>query len=468
MHECPKVVHLTPHLNGGLGKVLLTQVRLFPATHEIYVYEQDKNSVSEEFRAYDKKITFGDINRLQDYDFSSKVTQVELWNHPLIYSLIISGYLDHCYTLIGCIHIQGTAPPQLITKPVLEYFDYLLTTGSWLQDYLNKKSQTSLAEKITDIQFPINEQFLTRIGSKRRSQINGLTVAYVGTVSYSKMSKDFLSICRSLPRNSKIIIVGPTDTSIIQEAQEEYPDLNISFLGRIECVDKVLEKTDIFLYPLRRGHYGTGELALVEAMAMGLPVVSFCNEAESRLIKDKVTGFICKDNNEMKRVLAELSENQDLRHQIGDAAKKDIRQSYSSHEFKEKLSLIYSDVIKEAKNLSSKKRNSYKAIENWQNKYKELCLEGFFCFIESLRSLDDSNKKIVNVLNQILKKLIKSEYSISEEESLTVCSFFNQHPGYSYDSKGGIGHYLYCFPKDRGLKLIYESVQSQNCTKDRF
>jgi hypothetical protein len=52
---------------------------------------------------------------------------------------------------------------------------------------------------------------------------------------------------------------------------------------------------DIFIYPLRPDHYGTGEQVIIEALASGLPVVAFDNPAERELIEHGVTGFLATD-----------------------------------------------------------------------------------------------------------------------------------------------------------------------------
>jgi hypothetical protein len=86
----------------------------------------------------------------------------------------------------------------------------------------------------------------------------------------------------------------------------------VSVHGWVNGVIGFLEKSDIFIYPLRGGHYGTGEQVILEAMASGLPVVVFDNAAESAIVSNGETGFIAKTAAEFIEFVIRIASDKEL------------------------------------------------------------------------------------------------------------------------------------------------------------
>ncbi|MBN1130982.1 MAG: glycosyltransferase, partial [Chitinispirillaceae bacterium] len=86
---------------------------------------------------------------------------------------------------------------------------------------------------------------------------------------------------------------------------------------------------DVFGYPLGRDHYGTGEQALIEAMAAGLPVVVFDNGSERHLVEHGETGLVVKNEREYTAALEKLHRDEALRRRLGDRARERARALFS-------------------------------------------------------------------------------------------------------------------------------------------
>jgi len=99
-----------------------------------------------------------------------------------------------------------------------------------------------------------------------------------------------------------------------------------------------LSHADIFIFPSR---YEGFPLALTEAMASGLPSLGFIDcSGVNQLIKDEVTGFLCRDENEMLQRLEELMNSETLRLEMGINARTSM-ESYSE----DKIAQQWRDLI---------------------------------------------------------------------------------------------------------------------------
>lgn len=95
--------------------------------------------------------------------------------------------------------------------------------------------------------------------------------------------------------------------------------------GITNDVKSVLQQGDIYAFPSAYEGFG---LSLGEAMSMGLPAIGYKNcSAVNELIQDGINGFLCDDGvDDFADKLKTLMENQDLRVQMGQAARESMKQ----------------------------------------------------------------------------------------------------------------------------------------------
>jgi len=119
----------------------------------------------------------------------------------------------------------------------------------------------------------------------------------------------------------------------------------IRLAGRVEDVPGLLQAADIFAMPsLWEGL----PLALLEAMAAGLPVVGYAVDGIREIIADSRTGFLAeaRDSAGLAQALATLIKDGPVREAMGMAARKVVETEYSLDAVVERLEGIYSAGIR--------------------------------------------------------------------------------------------------------------------------
>lgn len=84
------------------------------------------------------------------------------------------------------------------------------------------------------------------------------------------------------------------------------------------------------------------QLSLVEAMAAGLPCVTFDCAEHADLIQHGTTGFLCQSEREMVEHIAKLIDDAHLRLSIGENAREYARYRFDEAVFQQKLLAVYS------------------------------------------------------------------------------------------------------------------------------
>lgn len=127
--------------------------------------------------------------------------------------------------------------------------------------------------------------------------------------------------------NWRIVGYGPlleeVKKSII--ALEQPKNLTIQWFG-FDIPKKYFSDSDIFAY---FSYEDNMPIAVMEAMASGLPVVTNKVGAVDEIIKSNVDGFVAGNNQDYQNILLGLMNSFDLRQKIGRAAREKIRNKFS-------------------------------------------------------------------------------------------------------------------------------------------
>ena len=88
-------------------------------------------------------------------------------------------------------------------------------------------------------------------------------------------------------------------------------------------------------------------MAILEAMACGLPIISTRVGAIPEVITDGVEGFLIEpgDIEALADCIVRLGKDSQLRQRMGDAARKTVQQQYSLNAMVERLMDIYREVL---------------------------------------------------------------------------------------------------------------------------
>lgn len=133
-----RVLHITAHLGGGVGKVLSGVVaesarRRDDTRHTIACLE-----VPEKRTFLDRVLSWGgevliapSFDRLAEEVDRADIVQVEWWHHPTVAGWLCSGVLPSMRLLVWC-HVSGLYPPVIPPEFVLSVHRFLFTSPcSW-------------------------------------------------------------------------------------------------------------------------------------------------------------------------------------------------------------------------------------------------------------------------------------------------------------------------------------------------
>jgi len=186
--------------------------------------------------------------------------------------------------------------------------------------------------------------------SKRKAiaQTSKLTVGTLGRLTIEKGTRVFVEaiphVITSSPHHLNFIIAG--DGELRGELETQVKKLgigdSITFLGFVPEEKKldVLSSFDIFVFPSLAEGFG---IALIEAMALGLP----CVVSDLPVLREVTDGGRCAilfetaNAQDLAEKIIQLSEDTNLRQQLGQKARRRVEENYSLERFIENYDHLY-------------------------------------------------------------------------------------------------------------------------------
>ena len=146
-------------------------------------------------------------------------------------------------------------------------------------------------------------------------------------------------------KNLKYFVAGkgPLEATLQQEIHESGLDDRVKLLGFRTDIKDLLKSADVFVLPSKREGLS---VALMEAMASGLPIICSKIRGNTDLIDDGKGGYLCdvNDINTYVNALTRLLDDPDLRHQMSVYNQNKI-QEFSINVVDRKMKSIYQEVI---------------------------------------------------------------------------------------------------------------------------
>lgn len=432
-NEKINILHITPHLGGGVGSVLLNWLS-FAKNDKKYCHSiATLDYANEKSKKMSSEIgfeLFSDMHKspeaLLKLISNADIILVHFWNHPLLYDFLVRNELPES-RIIFWSHISGFTPPNIFPQKALNYPDkFVFTTplsfdSKEIQEFGNK-------EKLTSIWSTGGVEHVKNITPKPHK---GFNIGYIGTVDYSKMHPDFLEICSkiNIPDAKFIICGGAKHLEIQKQAQNLGIADKFEFLGEVKDITKYLEIFDVFSYPLNPNHYGTCDQALQEAMAAGVVPVTLNNPMENYMLKNGKTGIVANNVEEYISSIEKLYHNPELRKKLSESAKEYAFNKYSITNLQNDWNKIFEELLLMEK--TSKK---------WYIKDRNLTY--FDIFLESLGEY-------------------KSLFMIKSDEDIQRIQELSKLPNWSSRTKGTSYQYYDFFNNCEELKKISQIMNSE-------
>ncbi|MDR1379527.1 MAG: glycosyltransferase [Synergistaceae bacterium] len=145
----------------------------------------------------------------------------------------------------------------------------------------------------------------------------GFVIGYVGSPTYKKLPYDFLDYVDAAVKlipDARFVMVGESDRKIVHP--------NVTFKGWVDDVYRAMLEFDVFGYLLQSDSTATTENAVLEAMAVGLPIVLSREPAGKWLVEHEVNGMLIKSASEYAKALFSLRQSEQSRARYGNNARK--------------------------------------------------------------------------------------------------------------------------------------------------
>jgi glycosyltransferase involved in cell wall biosynthesis len=222
-------------------------------------------------------------------------------------------------------------------------------------DKLTAVSKSVLKHAIEDLKVPWSKISIIPNGvdtnayvpSNRRSE--NTVITYVGRLIGNKGPQYLIQaaprILRSHPEvHIHIVGEGPLKTYLVKQVASEKLENNVHFFGNVSDTIPILQETSIFV----RSSLTEGmSLAVLEAMACGLPVVASNVEGNAEIVENNITGFLVPpaDPGALVEAVEYLLNNPKIAMEMGRRARKKTEKSYDWQKIADLTLEIYSSLI---------------------------------------------------------------------------------------------------------------------------
>lgn len=426
------ILHLAPHLGGGVGSVLLNYLKLAKEksnyNHKIlcldYLNDYAKNFLIKEDIFYRDNV-FTNKQYVLDSIRRADITLIHWWNHPQLFDILVNEEFNSSRVIFWS-HVSGFNPPYVFSKKLIDFADKFVFT-------------TPISNEVDEIQglSDFSKKKLHSIWSTRgvdhtkdivRQNHDSFQVGYIGTLDYSKLNENFLEMSKKIKiPNVKFVVCGGGNSEAEIEAQAKNMNLQsvFEFTGWVNDISKYLSRFDVFGYPLSRHHYGTCDQVLAEAMACGVPPVVLDNPMERYIVKDQITGIVAKNELEYIKGVEGLYKNPNLLRTLSQNAKEEAIRRFSA----DKLIGDWDDTFQEVIQLEKSNRR-------WKKEKGRLAPSEVFA--ESLGDYGEAFKKYINSKSDS-EKLQNADYisALAKESSI-----------WRSKTKGSVHHYASFFKED--------------------
>lgn len=250
--------------------------------------------------------------------------------------------------------LKDTAPTAMhrmrdrIIQPFVSYMikksDRFIVTSEYIKNqWMNRGN-----EKIIEVVYPpFNLEKYDKAVRTPRKKIEsiGKMAGFVGRLSEEKSINTLLEamaiVIKEIPdMGCTIVGTGPMEQRLKSRCDILKISDHIEFTGYMENSFEALREIDVFVLPSRTEGC---PIVILEAMAMGLPVVATNIGGNPELVTDNETGLLvpCGDSNRMANAIIELVKNRERARTMGQNGRRRAFSQFNPSSFASKMQMLY-------------------------------------------------------------------------------------------------------------------------------
>jgi len=222
-----------------------------------------------------------------------------------------------------------------ISKDAYQYFERVLPTD---------------LRNVTLLSNAVNTARFTKPATHVRStDVNTLHLVTVGTLVDKKNQSFLVDVVHELVKRKQAVHLhilgdGPNRKRLVEKTMHLDLQQHITFHGNVQHVQDYLWNSDIYVHG---AYYEPFGLAMVEAMAAGLPVVSLDGKGNRDIIRNGENGYILPEQNKaaFADIIIALANNKTLYQQILEEGFKTAQQ-FDIVSYTQKLLALYQQALK--------------------------------------------------------------------------------------------------------------------------
>ncbi|MEI6128187.1 MAG: glycosyltransferase family 4 protein, partial [Pseudomonadota bacterium] len=228
----------------------------------------------------------------------------------------------------------------------------VITISQWIGHFVTKVERVPI-EKVTPIYYGLDEikplhpdqSLRVEFGFSSREIVLGMIARLVEQKGHYYLIEAFSKAFEENP-NLRLLIVGDGElkAALQNQVHKKKLDRVIRFTGYRNDITDVLSALDIFVHPSLWEGFG---LAILEAMAMGKPVIATSISAIPELVENEVTGLLVppKEIQSLAQAIAKLSLDASMRKAFGQNAQERWKRLFSTDSMVEKTENLYSELL---------------------------------------------------------------------------------------------------------------------------
>lgn len=344
-----KVAHITSHVGGGVGAVLKT---FFSESQDCENYLLCLDKCESNFSDFTNVKFAAQCVAFEQFDLyfqllkDCDIVVLHYWNHPLMAKFLASTKIPSCRLICWC-HNSGLHSPHIIPNYLSRMTQKIVFTSNCSMQAPNIKTlaKSDISKYVGVVHSTRSLAEFIEIGLKRSLNSTGKNLLYVGTVSKAKMHPKTAEIFAKLSRQGNVVHVigGPDEITLASEVSSFGGKIEIH--GSVKNVFDFYKMADIFIYPLRNDHYGTGEQVILEALASGLPVVAFSNPAEKAILVNGTDSILVSTTDEFVEAVTALINDPQITKTMSSNAVLSVQNNFNEKEMTNKLIKIFDEII---------------------------------------------------------------------------------------------------------------------------